>query len=497
MDQILIDSNMGLVKTGIKGVAWTTVSIVIRSVVSLFQITILTRFLEKADFGIVAIATVFIGFTQIFLDLGISVGIMHKQDTSPQEYSSLFWLNIFVGLLLAVVLAVISPLVAEYYNEPSLSVILSLLSLGILFSSIGSQHRTVQQKLMRFKYISIVEIITSLLTFGLTIYLAMHEFGIFTLVYSTLFNAFFSNFLFLVIGLYKDRNISFHFKFVETYPFLKIGIYKIGSSMLDYFSREIDTIIISKVFGMEILGVYNLCKKIIMMLYSIVNQILVKVMSPIFATLQKDINVMRKGLYDVTESVALFNFLIYFLVAIFATGLLKLLYGSSFVDYGFLLSLLAIYYGYLECGSVSSCVQIAMGRTDVGLYWTIVRIALNTAAVLLGSFISIEVIVLFLFVFNLFISPVSWKILVKPLVGGQFWEYFQIILKPLCYSILIALPFYLVFQQTVNIVLMICGGFLFAIVYSAMVWLLYRDSFFVKSLLAQTVSLFFRRKAIC
>lgn len=476
-----------LLKTGINGMVWTTISIVVRSIVSLLQITILTRYLEKADFGIVAVATLFIGFTQIFLDLGISVGIMHKQDTTPKEYSSLFWLNIIMGIGLTLVLCCISPLVAKIYHEPSLTLILVLLSLTIFFSSMGAQHRTVQQKEMRFKYISVIEIVSSFLTFAVAVYTASHGFGVFSLVYSTLFNAIFSNILFLCIGLYKDKNISFHFKLRETYPFLKIGVYQIGSQVLDYFSREIDTIIISAAFGMETLGVYNLCKKIVVMIYGIVNQILVKVMTPIFAKLQKGADVMREYLYKVMEGIALFNYPIYFLLAILAMGVLKILYGEQYMGDCVLLSLLAIYHGKMSAGSATGCVQVALGRTDVGFHWTIVRIIVNTLAVWIGSMISIEAIVVSLFIMNLAISPVSWRIIAKPLIGGKFMEYFMITFKPLCQTFLLALPFYFFFRNTTEIGWMIVCGICFMSLYCGMVWILYKKSYFVNSLLPQII----------
>ena len=91
---------MGLLRTTAQGMVWTTISTVIRSFVQLFQVAILTRYLAKSDFGIIAIATLFIGFTQIFIDLGLSSGIMHKQDTNPKQYSSLFLLNILSGVIL-------------------------------------------------------------------------------------------------------------------------------------------------------------------------------------------------------------------------------------------------------------------------------------------------------------------------------------------------------------------------------------------------------------
>jgi teichuronic acid exporter len=480
---------MSLLKTGMKGLAWTTVSVVVRDVVALLQITILTRFLEKSDFGLVAIATLFIGFTRLFLDLGISVGIMHRQDTTPQVYSSLFWLNITTGSILTSILCVISPLVAKIYGEPSLTKILIILSMTVLFSSIGAQHRTVQQKEMRFRYISIVEILTSILTFCIAVYTAVEGLGVYSLVLSTLFNAVFSNLLFLGIGLYKDRNITFHFKVKETLPFLKIGVYSIGSHVLDYFSREIDTIIISASFGMETLGLYNLCKRIVQMIYNIVNQVLVKVVTPILAKLQHDLNVLRDTYYHLIESVALFNYPVFFSVSIFSTGILNTLYGSQYNDGSLLLTLLALYLGYISTGGPTGSLQVALGRTDVGFYWTICRIGLNSLAVWLGSLISVEAVVASLLLFNILIAPISWRILVKNLVGGRFLEYILLTLKPFLYTGLIAIPFYILFNTGTSFLWMILGGGLFFVLYCGMVYKLFGNTYFVKSFMPQVLRL--------
>ena len=102
---------MGLFKDAANAMAWTTTSTVVRSIVSLLQVSILTSYLPKEDFGIVAICNLFIGFSQIFLDLGISVGILHKQDITKEQYSSLFWLNIIMGILITAALCFASPIV--------------------------------------------------------------------------------------------------------------------------------------------------------------------------------------------------------------------------------------------------------------------------------------------------------------------------------------------------------------------------------------------------
>ena len=452
---------MGLLRTTAKGMAWTTTSMIIRSVVSLLQISILTRYLDKSEFGLIAIATLFIGFTQIFLDLGLSSGIMHKQNITAKQYSSLFWLNIFTGILLTLILSASAPIIANAYNDPSLIKILILLSLTVFFASLGSQHKTVQQKEMRFKFIAIIEIFTSISTMALAIILAMSGYGVYSLVYSTLFNAILNNLLFLSIGLYNDKNIRFYFRLYETYPFLKIGVFSIGSRVLDYFSREIDVIFISATYGKDILGVYSLCKKLVLALYGTINPIITKVLTPLFAKRQTDKSKIKSVFYNLIETLSLTNFPIYFLVSIFSTGILNFIYGEQYIEGAVILSILSVYYGKLSTGNPIGSLQVALGRTDAGFYWTIFRVLLSFIAIYIGSHYKIEILVACLFIMSFLSNPLAWRITILPLIGGKFWEYFLLSFKPLVVTFVSSIPFYLFLYKTTSIYLMI----MFAVIY--------------------------------
>jgi len=471
---------MGLFRTAIGGMVWTTTSTVIRSLVSLLQVSILTSYLAKEDFGVVAICNLFIGFTQIFLDMGISVGILHKQDITKEQFSSLFWLNVITGASLTAILCCASPLVAKAYNYPILTNLLIMLSMTVFFSSLGAQHRTVQQKQMRFKYISIIEIVTSLLTIAIAVGLVMNGYGVYSLIYSTLFSALFCNIVFLILGLYKDHNITLHFNIKDTVPFLKIGIFTVGSEVMNYFSREFDVIIISAILGTETLGLYALCKKLIMSLYNAVNPILTKVLTPMLATIQKDVDRLRKVYFDIIQTLAFINYPIYVLVAVFAYGIIKFLYGEQYTEGIHVLGVLAIYYGSLTTGNPIGSLQTATGRTDTGFYWNIFRIIICATAVFVGSQFSLEGVVICLYLFSLLSSPLAWRITIKPLISGGFWEFFWITMKPFLFTILLALPFYCFCHYIDNFIYIILLSAFYMSVYCVCVLLLFRNSYIVE-----------------
>ena len=446
---------MSLLKSTLNGMAWTTISTVARSLVSLFQVSILARQLSKEDFGTIAIAVVFIGFTQVFLDLGISSGIMHKQDSTPKQLSSLFWLNVSVGVLLTGVLMALAPLISMFYNDKSLTPIIVLLSLTVLFASWGSQHRTIQQKEMRFKIIAIIEVLSSFLTMGIAVFFAIKGYGVYSLVYSTLAGAFFSNLSFLIIGLNRDKNIRFHFKIKETYPYLKIGIYSIGSSVLDYFAREVDVIFISSAFGRDVLGLYSLCKKVVQMLYGIINPILTRVLTPLFAKMQLDKTHLKDAYLKVIETLSITNFPVYFFVAVFSRGILQILYGEQYVEGDFILSILALYYGLLSVSNPVGSLQIALGRTDIGFYWTIYRVIATLSVVYVGSFFTIEVFVLLILAMAIINTVLMWRFQIYTMIKVDFTNYFLPILKPLSITLFISLPAYFLFHHSMSLYTML------------------------------------------
>lgn len=470
---------MSLRKSAKSGMIWTTTSTIIRSVVSLLQISILTRYLAKEDFGTIAIATVFIGFTQIFMDLGISVGIMHKQDTTKEQYSSLFWLNIIMGFLLTGVLISASPLISSAYNDPGLNPIIMLLSLTVLFASLGSQHRTVQQKELRFKYIAINEILSAIVTMTVAVTLAIRGHGVYSLVFSTLSGVFFSNILYLSIGLYKDKNITFHFKLRETYDYLKIGVFSIGSNILDYFSREIDIIFISASFGKEILGLYTLCKKIVQMLYGVVNPIVTKILTPLFARMQTD-KQQIKGVYaKLINTLAITNFPIYFLVSIFSKTILNTLYGEQYIEGAFTLSILALYYGILSISNPVGSLQVALGRTDIGFYWTVYRIIMTLAIVFTASFFSIEMLVVLFLLSAIVNTLIAWRFQLYYMIRISFSEYIREISKPFILASILSAPFYLMFWNRVSLAIAVISSIPYLLIFIYSIKLLMPNSYIV------------------
>ena len=95
---------MTLKSRAISGVKWTTLSTIILTVFQLLQLAVLARFLDPTAFGLMALVMVAIGFLQAFADMGISNAIIHKQNISTKQLSTLYWINIVSGVFIYFIL---------------------------------------------------------------------------------------------------------------------------------------------------------------------------------------------------------------------------------------------------------------------------------------------------------------------------------------------------------------------------------------------------------
>lgn len=410
----------------VKGLGWSTLSSIARNGVHLLQIAILTRFLAKEDFGIIAIASLFVSFTQLFLDMGISAGIMHRQNINNKEYSSLFWLNIFTGLGLTTVLYTLAPFLTDSYHSNDLTAIVQLLCFSILINAIGTQQRAYCHKFFYFKRMAILEILSAMTVFVVAITTAYLGYGAYSLAYSTLAGTIFLNGCHFIIGLIKDSRLSFHFSFNETRPFLKIGVYQIGSSILDFFSRELDILIVSTTLGLEFLGVYNIAKRIPTAMYSFIQPIVSKVFTPLFAEINQNIGELKNKYLLTSKALSWISFPMYFLVGAIAPTLLFYVFGEDYVEGSLIVGVFCIMYAFNGVNGICGALQVATGRTDIGFIWTIYRVLSTAIIYYISSLWGINAFIIGILLsisLNVFMV---WVIQFKTLVKVTLIEYLHI-----------------------------------------------------------------------
>ena len=413
---------MGDKDVAIKGGFWTGVSTGVAMLTALARVMVLTRFLTKSDFGIVSITNMVIALCATFTDLGFASVIMYKQQFTDKEFSSLYWMQLIVFVLIYGIIILLTPFVANFYEEPTLTTILPIAALTVLFQAIGQIYESVLQKQYRFKLLAFRNIVSNFVSLVLAVILAWKGFGVYSLVYSTLSQMIIINIWNFITGV-KIQRPRFIFDIKGTLPLVKIGIYQTGTRILDFFSNKFDVMIIGKLLGTDALGVYDLAKELVYRLINFVRSVVSKVAMPILANNNNDDNAVRARYLQITKTVAYICVPICISTALFSHDAVRIIYGEKFLEAVPLVTLFAL-------AAIPGCVTsffdmlgVAKGRTDLNFKNTIFRIIVTTPIIAVTSLISIKAVAWGGLIVSFIMPIIFWYVVVQKTYPMPFKVY--------------------------------------------------------------------------
>ena len=418
---------MSIKKQAISAVRWTTTSKIAQAVSTILKISILARFLAKDDFGLMALVTFVLGFLNLFMDMGLSSAILHKQEITKQQYSSLYWINMIFSVILYGILWLLTPYIASFYNESELVNLLPLMGLSLIVSAIGKQFKTIEQKNLNFKFIALVEISSSAISLITAVTLSVLGYGVYSLVYGALAKFILANGVFFIVGVQK-KGVLFHFNYPEIKSFVSIGLYQVGGQVVNYFNRDLDILMVGKFFGAEILGGYSLAKQLVFRPAMIINPVLTRVAAPMLAKFQNEIEELRKNYLQLIKVVASINFPIYLGLIIFTPWVVEIFYGPGFEDIEILVRILSVYMMFRAIGNPMGSLVIATGRTDLDFRWSLFNLAIMPLAIYIGAQVSIVGVAISVTVAIMILFVPNWWFLSRRIIKVDFLTYCKAVL---------------------------------------------------------------------
>ncbi len=418
----------------LKGGFWMSISTAVTMLSQFLRLIILTRFLDKGDFGIVSIINLVIGLCLTFTDLGFATSIMYKRDISDREFSTLFWIQFILFTLIYVVLVFVSPLVSAFYKESILATLIPLAGLSILFQAIGKLYDSVLQKQYKFRLLALLAIFTNIVSLIIAWVLASKGYGVYSLILSTLFQVGFLNIGLFILG-FKLQKVVLRFNFKEAVPLVKIGFYQTGTKISDFLSYKVDVMIIGKLLGVEILGVYDLAKELVVRFVSFISTIVSKVALPILVNNNASDEMVKQRFLQVTKAVAMISIPVCIALAVFSKEAVLILYGEKYAEAS---SIVAVFAFVSIISSISCFIDmlgVSKGRTDLNFKNTVFRILITTPIVIVSSLVSINAVALGQLLASIICFFVFWNIVAKrtypiplSLYFAQFAKYFFVVL---------------------------------------------------------------------
>lgn len=419
---------MDLKKEVIGGVKWSTLTTVVSTLLQFLQTVILARLVTPKDFGLMAILYVIIGFAGMISDFGISSAVIQKQDTSSRQLSSLYWLNIAVGFFLFIILYYTRGFFAAFYDEPLLNDLIPLVGINLLVTPVGAQFGVILRKNLRFNLSSKISLLSILFSFAFTVGLAYYGYGVYSLVYGAIVYSTVIAVGSFIYGLQYNK-LEFEFNFPEIKPYLKFGIYNFSGGIVNYLSANVDKLIIGRILGAELLGIYTIAYNISLLPISKINPVVTNIAFPVFSKIQNDQESLNSYYTKAVILVMLINVPILAGLSIVSTEFITVVYGTKWILAAGILPYLAAVGLFRAFGNVGGALVLAKGKPEVILNWNLILLAgtsfvtylvlLNVPTLQAAGFSQLLVMLLFGWLWHFFIQRVA-GISYKPILLKVF-----------------------------------------------------------------------------
>ena len=414
---------MTLKQQAASGVKWSAFSAGIVTTLQFITFAILARLLSPSDFGLLGMIMVVIGFAQAFSDMGISNAIIHRQDATREQLSSLYWLNIISGIVVFFVLCASTPLVVGFYREPRLSYLLYLTALIFLITPFGQQFQSLLQKELKFDGLAKIDVTSAVVNSIVAIGLALDGFGVYALILGQLSAMTSKSVLLCCMGWPRWRP-SLHFAKHDLKGYISFGLYQMGDRTINYLNSNLDYLLIGSMLGAKALGYYTLAYNLIIIPSSMINPVITKVAFPVFSKIQNETDKLRKGYLSVLQLLSTVNFPIMIGLAVVAPVAVPIIFGTQWLPSIFLVQILTIVGLLRSTGNPVGALLLAKGRADLGFTWNLSMTAVQIPALYLGAnfFGTAGVAIAFAVVMAIY-SILNYLILIRTLLGPCLWEY--------------------------------------------------------------------------
>lgn len=276
----------------VKGTLWSVLERFSVQSVNFVVMIIMARILTKADYGLIGMLAIFIEVSQSLVDSGFSQALVRKQDRTDTDNSTAFYFNIAVGGILYLALFLSAPVIADFYDQPQLTLLTRVVGINILINSFVVVQRALLLARLDFKTQAKASFAASVVAGVAGIAMAYSGFGVWAIVWYQIANHFINVVLLWIVTRWRPLLTFSTSSFRTLFSFgSKLAL----SGLIDTFYRNLFTLVIGKRFSAAEVGVYTRASQFGSYLSSNVSGVLQRVSYPVLCTIQDDDNAVREA----------------------------------------------------------------------------------------------------------------------------------------------------------------------------------------------------------
>jgi PST family polysaccharide transporter len=355
--------------------------------IQFISVAILARLLSPDDFGLIAMAQVFVNLFFVFQDVGLTDATIQAPKLDHKIASTLFWINSGIGLIIAIFILILAPFAVMFFKRTQLLLILFIYSTIFIFYGLSFQHIALLKRKLKFLQIGIINIISYFLATAAAILMASLGMKYWALVFRDIVAAFSTMILAWIYCSWRPGKPQ---KSEEVKKLVKFGANSVGFYIINYFSNNFDKTIIGKKFGGEPLGFYSRAYYIAATPSGQLSQSLFHVAVSTLSKLRSNMEKFESYYFNAISLISFIGMPFSALIVVMNKELVYLLLGPKWNPTAELFAILGLSSGLNIIYQTNGWLHVSLGRSDRWLRWGIFSSIILVSSLLIGMMFGIR-----------------------------------------------------------------------------------------------------------
>lgn len=349
---------------------WTAIQKYSTMVIKFISGIILARLLMPEDYGAIGMLLIFMSLAEVFIDAGFGSALIQKKNPSQTDYSTVFYFNIVMSVILYALLFFSAPAIADFYRMPILCKVLRVQGLILFIYAFNIIQSNQIRKNLKFKKLSKITITSSIVSLVVTIIMAYMGFGVWALVTQNFLGALIPClFFWMTMNWRPTWEFSWN-SFKELFGF---GFYMFLTHIFTTFSQRITSLLVGRWFNAATMGYYTKASSFSKFATLSVTGVMIQTTYPLYASVKDDKERLVNMVKRITSTLAYITVPMLSILILIAEPLIVFLYSDRWLPS-------VPYFQILCIGGMAGCLQsvnqqtiAAIGKSKVFFVWTIVK----------------------------------------------------------------------------------------------------------------------------
>lgn len=464
---------------------WATIQQFGRMGIAFICNIVLARLLMPEDYGTIGMLAIFMAVANVFIDSGLGNALIQRKDADEVDFSTIFFFNLGMSILLYLLLFISAPAIARFYNTDALVSLLRIYGLVLIINSLSLIQSTRLRKQLNFKTAAISTILANVVSTLVGIYMAYNGYGVWSLVM-----------MYIVEAVVRTLLLWWQCKWWPLLTFsmdslvslFKFGGFLLANSLLYTLRRNMLSMVLGKLYTVRDLGMYSQAKKLEDVPVTGISSIVEQVSFPVLAKLQDDnerfLQMQRRSL----KLLAFLCFPLMFLMMVIAEPVIVFLFTDKWIEAAPYLQVLC-FMGIVVClQAVNANVVNAMGHSGLYFKWSVYKTIIMFTMIWIGHFWGIFGLLGSLVIYHYIVYVIN-AILASRFTHYTIWQQIKDLIPIALSSALIAVVvWFLRYFIHNNIGLLVLQSVLYIMIYLG--WYLLVD----RTMLTNVISLIISKK---